>query len=81
MYGLINVFATQQFRSFWLGLLFPFFFNCKGLKIEQIAQINQLFQILNSICAFGDAFYGLTRILMSKNVNNDVSKDSPIIQL
>ena len=39
---------------------------CKELKIAQIAQLNQFFQPL------------VGRMLMSKNVNNDVSKDSPI---
>ena len=43
----------------------------------KIAQIIQLFQLLNLICAYSDAFYWLTSMLMSKNVNNDVSKDSP----
>ena len=38
---------------------------CKELKIAQIAQLNQLFQLL--------------LMLMSKNVINDVSKDSPIV--
>ena len=47
--------------------------------IAQIAQINQLFQLLNFIIAWGDALYGLTFMLMSKNENNDVSKDSPIV--
>ena len=47
---------------------------CKELKIAQIAQINQLVQFLNLICANGDAFYELTHMLMSINVNNDVSR-------
>ena len=50
----------------------------KELKTAQIAQINQLFQLLNLIRAYGDAFYGLIRMHMSKNLKNDVSKDSPI---
>ena len=61
MYGLINVFATQQIFavsmaviSFFTGLI-----ACNELKIAQIS------------------FDGLSRTLMSKNVNNDVSKDSP----
>ena len=49
-------------------------------KELQIAQINQLFQLLNLICAYGDAFFGLTWMLMNKNVNNDVSKNFPGIQ-
>ena len=36
-----------------------------------------MFQLLNLICAYGDVFYGLTRTLMSKTVNDYVSKDSP----
>ena len=51
---------------------------CKGLKIEQIAQINQLFQLLHLVRIYGHGFYDLSRMLMSKNVNNDASKDSPI---
>ena len=31
---------------------------CKELKVVQIAQINQLFQPLNLICAYSKAFYG-----------------------
>ena len=46
-------------------------------KELQIAQINQLFQLLNLICAYGDAFNGLTCML---NVNNDISKNFPGIQ-
>ena len=55
-----------------------FVIACKELKIAQIALINQFFPLLNLICAYGDAFNGLTRVLISKNANNDVSKDSSI---
>jgi len=34
-------------------------------KVENV-QINQLFQLLNLICAYGDVFCGLTRMQMSK---------------
>ena len=51
---------------------------CKELKVVQIAQINQLFQPFNLICAYSKAVYGLTRMIVSKNVNNDVRKDLPI---
>ena len=51
---------------------------CKELKIEQIAQVNQLFQLLHLSHIYGHCFYSVSRMLMSKNVNNDVSKDSPI---
>ena len=40
---------------------------CKELKITQIAQLNQLFQLLHLV-------HELTRMLMRKNVNNDVPK-------
>ena len=51
-----------------------FVIACKEVKI---AQIMQLFQLLNLICAYSDTLYWLTSMLMSKNVNNDISKDSP----
>ena len=51
---------------------------CKELKVVQITQINQLFQPLNLICAYSKAFYGLIRMIVSKNVNNDVSKEMSI---
>ena len=51
---------------------------CKELKIAQIAQLNQLFQVLNLVRIYGHGFYDLSRVLTRKNVSNDVSKDSPI---
>ena len=51
---------------------------CKELKIAQIAQLNQLFQLLHLVHIYGHGFYELSRMLMRKNVNNDVNKDSPI---
>ena len=51
---------------------------CKELKIAQIPQLNQLFQLLHLVHTYGHGFYELSRMLMRKNVNNDVSKDSPI---
>ena len=51
---------------------------CKQLKIAQIAQLNQLFQLLHSVHIYSYGFYELSRMLMRKTVNNDVSKDSPI---
>ena len=32
----------------------------------------------NLSSTYGDVFYGLTRLVRSKNVNNDFRKDSPI---
>ena len=46
--------------------------------VAQIAQIDQLFQHFNLICAHGDTFYWLCGMLMSKDVNNDVSRVFPI---
>ena len=50
------------------------------LKIAQIAQLYQLFRLLHLIHIYGHGFYELSRMPMKKNVNNDVSKDSPIHQ-
>ena len=52
--------------------------SCKKLKIAQIAQLNQLLQVLHSVDIYGNGLYELSRMLMMKTVNNDVSKDSPI---
>ena len=51
---------------------------CKELKIAQIAQLNQLFQLLHLVHIYGHGFFELGCMLGRKNVNNDVSKDSPI---
>ena len=52
----------------------------KELKIAQIAQLYQLFWLLHLIRIYGYGFYELSRMVIRKNVNNDVSKDSPIEQ-
>ena len=49
---------------------------CKELKIEKNFQLNQLFQLLHLVRLHGHGFYELSRMLMRKNVNNGVSKDS-----
>ena len=41
-------------------------------------KLTSSFQLLNEICAYGNVLYELTCTLMSKNVNNDISKDWPI---
>ena len=51
---------------------------CKELKIAHIVQLNQLFQLLHLAHMYGHGFYEVSGMLMRKNVNNDVSKDSPI---
>ena len=50
----------------------------KELKIAQIAQLYQLFRLLHLIHIYRHGFYELSRMLMRKKVNNDVSKDSPV---
>ena len=53
----------------------------KELKIAQIAQCNQLFQLLILVCIYiWPGFLDeLSSILMRKDVNNNIKKDSPII--
>ena len=41
----------------------------------------QLLQLMNLNRTYGHNFFELSRTLMRKNVNNDVSKDSPIRHL
>ena len=53
---------------------------CKEMKIAQIAQVNQLFKRLNPVRTYSHGFYELSQMLMTKNVNNDNNKDSPIWQ-
>ena len=52
----------------------------KELKIAKIDQLNQLFKLLRLVHIYSHGFYELRRKLMRKNVNNDVGKESPIIQ-
>ena len=49
--------------------------TCIELRIAQIAQFNQIFQLLHLVHIYGHDFFELSRMLMRKNVNNDVSKD------
>ena len=64
---LIDVFATPKISQFSIAAI-SFVIACNELKITQIVQINQLFQVLDLICEYGDAFYGLTRMLMSRKM-------------
>ena len=60
---LIDLFATQQIGSFrWL--IFPSILLAKSTKSAQIAQVNQLFQPLNSIRMYGHDFYEISRMRM-----------------
>ena len=62
-------------------LFISFNMACKELKIAQIAQLYQLFQRLHLLHIYGHRFYELSRLLMTKNEDNDVSIDSPIFGL
>ena len=73
---LINVFATAI--SQFLMAVISFNIACKELKMAQIAQFNQLFQLLYLVHIYGHGFYELSCMLMRKNVSSDVSEDSPI---
>ena len=65
-----------------MATLFLLLMLAKSWKLHQLlSQINQLFQLLNLIWAYSDAFYGLTCMLISESVNNDISKDLPITSM
>ena len=49
--------------------------------MAKIAPLNQLFQLLHLVRIYGHGFCELSRMLMRKNVNSDVSKDSPIVKV
>ena len=53
---------------------------CRELKIAQIVSLNQLFKLLNFlVCIYGRGLCELSHMLVSKNVNSDISKDSLIV--
>ena len=74
---LLNFFATQQFRSFrWL--IFSSILLSKSWKLHKMLD---LISSLNFwVRIYGHSFYELSRMLKRKNVKNDVSKDSPILE-
>ena len=77
MYGSLT-FCHTAISQFLMADI-SFNIACKELKIAQIAQLNQLFQLLHlGLDIYGHGFYELSRMLMRKNVNDDVSKGSPI---
>ena len=55
-----------------------FTIGCKEVKIAQIFQLNQLFQLLHLVRIYAHGFNELSRTVIRKNVNNHVSKDTPI---
>ena len=62
--GSLTFLQLINFEISTISACIPLVIACKKLKIA--------LQLLNFICAYSDAFYGL------KDVNNYVSKDSPI---
>ena len=53
--------TLQRIYGLLMATISLCYIDCTELKIAQLAQIYQLFQLVNSICAYGDTFYGLTR--------------------
>ena len=66
---------TQNADFPWVKSHFPV--GKKSSGTTAIAQLSQLFQPLHLAHIYGHGFYDVSRMLLSKNVNNDVSKDSP----
>ena len=79
MYGSLTFLPPSNFAVLMSNISFNT--ACKELKIAQIARLNQLFQLLHLAHIYGHGFYLVSRtcMLLSKNVNNDVSKDLPIL--
>ena len=71
LYDIISIFSTQ-----FLIAAISFVTDCKELKIVQTCQNSQLFQLLHVICTYDDAFYGLTGVLMNKNLQSNQVKHS-----
>ena len=69
---LINFFCHSAISQILMAEI-SFNIACKELKIKQIAQLNQLFQFLHLVHISGHGW--LSRMLMRKNVNNDVVRD------
>ena len=76
MYGSLTFLPHSNFAVFVADISLNI--ARKELKIAQIAQLYQLFRLLHLIHIYSHGFYELSRMLMRKKVNNDVSKDSPI---
>ena len=75
MYGLLTFLPLSNFAVFFIADT-SFNIACIELEIVQIAQNKQLLQLLNLVRIYGHGFYELSHMLMRKNKNIDVSKDS-----
>ena len=72
----VNVFAIQQFSSFLVDISLDI--ACKDVKVVQIAQVEQLFQVWNLICMYNELFKGQTRVLMTQKYKQWRRKDHAI---
>jgi len=79
MYGSLTFLPYSNFAVFdgWYFLQYCL----QGAENCTNCSSYQLFQLMNLNRTYGRNFYELSRTLMRKNVNNDVSKDSPIRHL
>ena len=46
--------------------------------MNKIINLISFFKLLNFVRIYGHSFYEISRMLIRKNVNNNVNKDSPI---
>ena len=76
MYGSLTFFHTAISQFLMADISFNI--ACKELKIAQISQLKEAFQLLHLVHIYDHGFYELSCMLMRKNVNNGVSKDLPI---
>ena len=75
IYGLLTFLPPSNFAVFdgWCFLLYCL----QRAQNRKIAQVNQLFQLLNLICIYGHSFYEFCCVVMKTDVNYNFSKDSP----
>ena len=79
MYQLIIAFATQKFAV--LKANFSWNITPKEATISPLTKFHKFFKFLQSVRVQRDAFSAQSRMLMRRNVKNDVSKDSPIAKI
>ena len=57
-----TIFATQQFCAQFSMADISFSIACKEMKIVQIAQVDQLFKLLNPVHIYSHGFYELKEL-------------------
>ena len=65
--------AISQFLMADTSTLFA-----KSYKLHKVLNLISSFKLLNFVRIYGHGFYEISRTLIRKNVNNNVSKDLPI---